>query len=407
MTDTRKSEQQRRLEWFRAARYGMFIHWGLYSQIGRHEWVMNRERMPIEEYEKLAQTWQPEPDFAAKWAKLARKSGMRYMVLTAKHHEGYCLFKTEHTDYNSVDRGPGRDLVAEYVEAARAEGLRVGLYYSLNDWHHPDAAASHKDEGARRRFVDFTHGLVRELCSNYGKIDLLWYDCPYPLMTAEAWESEKLNAMARELQPDIIINNRSRLPEDFGTPEQHITPEAEGRMWEACMTLNGSWGYTPIDKDYKSARAVVAMLRQVASGGGNLLLNMGPPPDGSILKVYRKVFGKVGQWLERCGESVYDAADPVDEMDWQITGTWTRKGSAVYFHCRCWPGTELVIGGLKNRVLSVRMLGGDEVAFEQSADRLVLKGLPEKAPSKLATVFRIDVEGKPVQKLGVLMTAEA
>ena len=157
---------------------------------------MNQERIPLAEYEKLADTWKPKPGAARHWARLAKQAGMRYMVMTTKHHEGFCLFDTRQTDYNAVKHGPGRDLVAEYVEAARAEGLRVGFYYSLMDWHHPDGVLCRTDEAARRRFLDFTHGAVRELCSNYGKIDILWYDVNWPL-TAEGWEAEKMNAMVR------------------------------------------------------------------------------------------------------------------------------------------------------------------------------------------------------------------
>ncbi len=249
-------DQQRRLKWFRDARFGMFVHWGLYSQLGRHEWVMNRERIPVEEYELLADTWKPGKWPARKWAKLAKQAGQRYMVLTTKHHEGFCLFNSELTDYNAVKRGPGRDLVAEFVEACRAEGLRVGFYYSLMDWHHPDGARCAKNEKARRRFVDYIHGQIRELLTNYGKIDIMWYDVAWPL-DAEGWESEKMNKMVLELQPDIIMNNRNKLPGDFGTPEQRIVPEKGTRMWEACMTFNESWGYTPIDTNYKSAWDIV------------------------------------------------------------------------------------------------------------------------------------------------------
>ena len=395
-----EKDQERRLKWFREARFGMFIHWGLYTQLGRHEWAMNRERIPVEEYEKLAATWKPKPNAPRAWAKLAKQAGMRYMVMTTKHHEGFCLFDTKLTDYSAVKCGPGRDLVAEYVEACRAEGLRVGFYYSLMDWHHPDGVLCVKDEAARRRFVDYTHGLVRELCTNYGKIDILWYDCPLPL-EAEGWESAKMNAMVRILQPDIIINNRSKLPEDFGTPEQHIKAEEGGRAWEACMTLNDSWGYTPIDTNFKSAWHVVSMLRQVAAGGGNLLLNMGPPPDGGVLPIYKKVLGEAGKWLEQYGPSVYGATDPM-EQDWGITGAFTRKGNKVYFHCNRWPGTELAIGGLTNKVLEARLMGGPKVEFTQTKDRLVLRGLPAKAPNPLATVIELKVEGVPMQALGAL-----
>jgi len=399
---TDDKDRERRMKWWHEARFGMFVHWGLYAQLGRHEWVMNRERIPVEEYEKLADTWKPKKGAQREWAKLARKTGMRYMVLTTKHHEGFCLFDTKLTDYNAVKRGPGRDLVAEYVEACRAEGLRVGFYYSLMDWHHPDGLKCYYDEKARRRFVDFTHGVVRELMTNYGKIDILWYDVPQPLQTPEAWESAKMNAMVRELQPDIIINNRSRLPEDFDTPEQHIKPSERGRPWEACMTMNGSWGYAPVDKEYKTPKQILEMLRQVAAGGGNLLLNLGPAPDGGIPAPYKRIWGEVGKWLDAYGASIYEASDPM-EQDWSFTGAFTRKGNIAYFHCKNWPGTELAVGGLETEVASVRMMGGPKLEFTQTRNRLVIHGLPEKAPNPYVTVFELECKGVPRQRLGPCM----
>lgn len=406
MATVAPSESERRLQWFRAARFGMFIHWGLYAQLGRQEWVMNQERIPVAEYEKLADTWKPEPNAARRWARLARQAGMRYMVLTTKHHEGFCLFDTPSTDYNAVKRGPGRDLVAEYVEAARAEGLQVGFYYSLMDWHHPDGARCRTDEAARRRFVDYTHGLVRELCTRYGQVDILWYDVNWPL-TVEGWEAQKLNAMVRQLQPDIIINNRLGLEEDFGTPEQHITAEKAGRMWEACLTFNDSWGYTPIDTNYKSAWTVVNMLRQVAAGGGNLLLNIGPAPSGAVPAECETALLEVGAWLKKYGPAVYTATDRWQALipnntTWtgQFTGDFTLQGSTVYFHCNHWPGCELAIGALENTVRSVRFMGGPAVKFTQTGDRLVLHGLPEQAPDPLVTVFELEVEGPPAHSRG-------
>lgn len=398
MASRKPLTDEKRLEWFRKARYGMFIHWGLYAQLGRHEWVMNRERIPLAEYEKLADTWKPGKCPARAWATLAKEAGQRYMVMTTKHHEGFCLFGSELTDYNAVKRGPGRDLVGEYVEACRAEGLRVGFYYSLMDWHHPDGARCAHDEKARLRFIDFIHGQIRELLSNYGKIDILWYDVSWPL-DAAGWESHRMNRMAFELQPGIIINNRNQLPGDFGTPEQHITPEQGGRMWEACMTFNDSWGYTPIDTDWKDGRAVVGMLRQVAAGGGNLLLNIGPAPDGSVPAPCPKVLREVGAWLGKYGASIYDATDPF-QGEWSPLGAFTRKGDTLYFHCSRWPGTELAIGGLVCTVKDVRLTGGPKVKFRQVRDRLVLSGLPAKAPEPLDTVLELRFEGEPRQTLG-------
>jgi len=383
--------QQRRLRWFRDARYGMFIHWGLYSQLGRHEWVMNRERIPVEDYEKLADTWKPGPAPARAWAKLARENGMRYMVMTTKHHEGFCLFDSKLTDYCATKHGPKRDLVAEYVAAARAEGLRVGFYYSLMDWHHPDGARCLYDEKARRRFVDYTHGLVRELCTNYGKVDIMWYDVNWPL-TAEGWESAKLNAMVRQLQPGILINNRSGLPEDFGTPEQSIVAETGGRAWEACMTFNDSWGYTPIDTNWKNAWSIVGMLRHVAADGGNLLLNIGPAPSGAVPPICVRELKKVGAWLEKYGPTVYEATDPM-QYEWMPTGAFTAQGKRVFFHCCRWPGAELAIGGIKNKIVGAKLYGGKSVKFEQVRDRLVLRGLPKEAPDSLATVIELTIAG--------------
>ena len=394
-----QQERANRLEWFRAARFGMFIHWGLYSQLGRHEWVMNRERIPIAEYEKLAKSWKPKPNAAREWAKLAKKAGMRYMVMTTKHHEGFCLFDSKLTDYTAVKLGPKRDLVAEYVEAARAEGLKVGFYYSMMDWHHPDGAACKTDENARKRFIDYIHGQVRELCTIYGPINIMWYDVSWPLNAIE-WESARLNAMVRELQPGIIINDRSQLPEDFGTPEGHITPEKDGRAWESCMTFNDSWGYTPIDTNYKTAWQVVSMLRTVAAGSGNLLLNIGPTPEGDVPPICKRELLKVGKWLDQNGAAVYDATDPMHQ-EWMITGAFTRKDNTAYYHVNRWPGTQLGIGGIQNKVLSARLLNGAKVKCTQVEDRLILKGLPAEAPDKLATVIAIEVDGVPDQRLGL------
>ena len=178
-----------RMAWWHEAKFGMFIHWGLYSLVGQHEWALEVEGIPISQYELLAKHFQPKANAAREWARLAKRAGQKYMVMTTKHHEGFCHFDSKLTDYCAPKQGPGRDLVREFVDAARAEGLRVGFYYSLMDWHHPDGARCKTDEAARKRFVAYTHGLVRELMTNYGKIDVLWYDVDWPL-TAEQWESE-------------------------------------------------------------------------------------------------------------------------------------------------------------------------------------------------------------------------
>jgi alpha-L-fucosidase len=394
-----------RIRWWQEARFGMFVHWGLYAQLGRHEWVMNRERIPVEEYEQLADTWKPKERPAREWARLAKAAGMKYMVLTTKHHEGFCLWDTAQTEYNAVRRGPGRDLVREYVEACHEFGLKVGFYHSLMDWHHPDGARCATDEAARRRFLDYLQGCARELCTNYGKIDIFWHDISWPLPTPEAWESVRMNGMIRELQPQILINNRSKLDEDFGTPEEHVTAAEEGRAWEACMTFNGSWGYMPISPDWRSVREVIGMLRTAAAGQGNLLLNIGPAPDGSVPPEAVERLEAVGRWVAQNGEALYGAVDRADRarMDWIPTGGWTLKGNTAYFWCTRWPGETLVIGGLRTKVERASILAtGQTIAFEQSENQLVLTGLPAENPDPIAgvTVIKLECDGPPRQVLG-------
>ncbi len=275
------ADRERRMRWWHEARFGMFIHWGLYSVLGRHEWAMEEEGIPVAEYQLLANRFTPKPNAARDWARLAKQAGQKYMVMTTKHHEGFCLFNTQYTDYCAPKQACGRDLVKEFVEAVRGEGLRVGFYHSLMDWHHPDGARCLHDEAARRRFVDYVHGEIRELMTNYGKIDVLWYDVAWPL-DAAGWESEKMNKMVFELQPDIIVNNRNQLPGDFSTPEQEISAAQGGRAWESCMTMNDSWGYQAADDDWKTPKQIVRNLGLCARDGGNYLLNIGPRGDGSI-----------------------------------------------------------------------------------------------------------------------------
>jgi alpha-L-fucosidase len=394
------------MKWWHEARFGMFVHWGLYSRLGRHEWVMNRERIPVTEYEKLADSWKVKPHPAREWARLAKQAGMKYMVMTAKHHEGFCLWDTQMTEYNSVQRSPGRDLLREYVEACREFDLKIGFYYSLMDWHHPDGARCLRNEPARRRFIDFTQGCIRELMSNYGKVDILWYDVSWPLQSPEAWESRKMNRMVRRLQPDIIINNRSQVPEDFSTPEENIKAADKGRAWEACMTFNGSWGYMPysLPEDWHSLREVLGMLQQVTAGGGNLLLNIGPEPDGSVPPEATQRLLSVGKWLAKNAEAVYGKADSTEGcFEENPLGGWTRKGRSAYFWCDRWPGNEITLGGFRSKLKTATLLAsGKPVRFEQKGQRLILKGLPKNNPDRIAniTIIKMDFASLPKQKLG-------
>ena len=408
-----KLNVKRRMKWSNEARFGMFVHWGLYSQLGRHEWVMNRERIPVAEYDKLADTFKAKPRPARSWARLAKKAGMKYMIMTTKHHEGFCLWDTKQTDFNSVVRSPGRDLVAEYVAACREFGLKVGLYYSLMDWRHPDGARCGKDSNARRRFLDFTQGCVRELMSNYGKIDILWYDMTWPFDSAQQWQSLKMNAMVRRLQPQIIINDRSVSPEDYKTPEENTAAAKKGRDWEACMTLNGAWGCMPSvpEDDWVRARDVLGMLCSTTGGGGNLLLNIGPEPDGSVQTQANDILSTVGKWLDKNGEAVYGQVERIDDrFEWHPAGSWnsnnspwTLKGRTAYFWVTRWPGKQLVIGGLKTKLKKASFLAtGKPIEFRQEPNRLILGNLPKTNPDKIASVSVIKLEftSKPRQELG-------
>lgn len=393
---TSEEDRERRMKWWHEARFGMFIHWGLYSVLGRHEWAMEMEGIPVAEYEKLAQQFKPKPFPARDWAALAKRAGMKYMVMTTKHHEGFCHFQTSTTRYCAPQQAAGRDLVKEFVDAARAEGLRAGFYYSLMDWHHPEGARCRNDEAARRRFVDYIHTHVRELMTNYGKIDILWYDVAWPL-TAEGWESVAMNRMVRGLQPDIIINNRSKTPEDFDTPEQRIEA-SKGRRWESCMTMNDSWGYHKADDNWKTPRTCLRNLITCARLGGNYLLNIGPEADGSVPPESARILSAVGAWLGRNGQAIY-TAEPC-QVSRSNYMSFTRKGNTLYAHVYYWPGPAVTLGGLRNKVLGARLLAtGAPVKFEQDEFRVRFTGLPAAAPDTPITTLAIECEGEPRQDM--------
>jgi alpha-L-fucosidase len=388
------ANRERRMQWWHAAKFGMFIHFGLYSVYGHHEWAMELEGIPVAEYEKLAPRFQPRLNGARAWAKLAKQAGMKYMVMTSKHHEGFCQFDTATTNYSAPKQGPGRDLVKEYLEAARAEGLRAGVYYSLMDWHHPDGARCAHDEAARRRFVNYIHTHVRELCANY-KLDVLWYDVDWPL-DAKGWESERMNKMVFELQPNIIVNNRNGLPGDFSTPEQEIRAEKSARSWETCMTMNDSWGYQAADDNWKTPKVIVRNLSTCAQGGGNYLLNIGPKGDGSIPEESVRILSAVGKWMDKYGPTIYEAERC--RVTQSVMANFTRKGNTLYIHVYNWPGSTFALGGLRTKVKSARLYGmGDNVKVDQETFRVRFTGLPEEAPDDLATVIEVECESEPIQ----------
>ncbi len=387
-----------RMDWWRQARFGMFIHYGLYSQIGRNEWAMVIENYPLSEYEQLAETFAPKEGAPYEWAKLAKAAGMKYMVMTTRHHEGFSLWDSKANPYNSCNFGPKRDIVAEFVDACRQYDLKIGFYSSLMDWHHPDGWRCAFDTEARARFNQYLDDLNTELLTQYGKIDILWYDVAAPMENWEGWDSLRRNKKMRSLQPHLIINNRSRLDEDFGTPEGQIA--AEDRDWEACMTFNDiSWGYV----DSTQARAysyngqrIVRMLQRCTVGGGNLLLNIGPAPDGSVPPEAVQPLTDVGRWLEKNGEAVYGHRKNVSGSRSLINGVYgtSQSGNKIYLWNWIWPDqNEVYLGGIITPVQRVYYLAdGQEIKFSQSGHRLHLTGLTDKSPDDVLGIGVIVLE---------------
>jgi len=393
------------MDWFVGARYGLFVHYGLYSLMGRGEWVWNREEIPGEEYRALAGRFTAENFDADRLCRMAVDAGMRYIVFTTMHHEGFRLYPTDLSDFHIGNSGAsGRDLVAEVIAAARKQGLKVGLYHSLNNWHdQPDAVAALEDPAAREAFLAATHARIRELVTRYNPIDMLWYDGWWPF-DADGWRAEEMNAMVREIQPHILFNGRNGLPGDFATPEQHFGAPSPWRPWEACVTLNESWGYHAGDSEWKTEAQLLDMLARCAQGNGNLLLNVGPAPDGTVPEPCTRILTGVGEWLRKNGESIYgtevftfDLRERGDHRgDWNFFGPVTAKGNALYWLLRRTSGDTATLGGLQNKALSVRLLAtGQELPFTQEGSRLRVGGIPAPGECHLWPALKITCDGPP------------
>lgn len=388
-----------KLDWFEEARYGMFVHWGPYSVAARGEWVANRECIPQDEYTtRYVDPWQTERYDPAAWAELAVAAGMKYIVLTTKHHDGFCLWPTGTTDFHAGNHGPRRDLLAPFVEAARAAGLRVGFYLSGAEWFHPDYPdpfardwpTAWPDPDAHRRLVDHVLAQVEELLTRYGTIDLLWWDGCLP----EPFDPEgRINRRALALQPDILLNERNGAPFDFRCSEQS-TKEKDG-PWESCMTLNRNWGYHAGDSDWKDARDVILTLIGVAGKGGNLLMNVGPTGDGTIPPQTDAILRKAGAWLRTHGEWLPRSGR--QPFTWNNTSLVTVRGETVYLHLiHGVEGKEYCWAELANPVRSARLVStGDALPFEKRGARLFLRGIPSEPEEGIATTIALELEGEP------------
>lgn len=386
----------KRMEWYLHDRFGMFIHWGLYAIPARGEWVRSTEEITKEDYMQYFEEFNPVDYDPKKWAKAAKDAGMKYVVLTAKHHDGFCLWDTQTTDFKAPNTKAGRDLIREYVDAVRAEGLKVGLYYSIIDWYHEDFPHYGDQQHPMRnrpkysnenrdfnRYLTYMHEQVRELCSNYGKIDVLWFDFSYGKLRGEAWKATELITMVRSLQPDVIIDNRlecsgegfGSLYEcnptpyhgDFVSPEQIIPPEGirdvQGNplAWEACFTMNNHWGYCGTDVEFKPAPMLIKKLVECVSKGGNMLLNVGPDARGNIPEESLHILAEIGRWMKKNSASVYGcgmAGIPKPDC-----GRITRKGNLLYYHVFENSIGPLPLPGIKpGSVKKIRMLAtGREV----------------------------------------------
>ncbi len=400
--------------WFAESRYGLFIHWGAYSVWGRGEQVLFREHLDQIEYARTARAWTPDRFDAGEWAEVARRGGFRYAVLTTRHHDGFCLWDSRVTDYTTAAQAAGRDFVAEYCEAFRAAGLRVGLYYSLADWRIPAywSGPEHDPDGWTR-FRDYVHAQVAELLSNYGRIDVIWFDGAWP-HSANRWGGFELVETIRALQPDILINNRlgpieaesagdgsdeavgkSTTLGDFGTPEHHITAEA-GRLWESCQTSTWRlWGHT-IGERWRSAAQLLDMLTEAVGKGGNLLLNVGPRADGRLPDEFIERSDAVGRWLSVHGEAIH-GCEPGEVCEFITYGRQLRRGHDLYLVIRFWDGRgEVHLGGLATPVRrAVLLTTGQEVPFRQEGDDLWVTGLPAAPPTDLFPVIKLECSTRP------------
>ncbi|MGI5868257.1 MAG: alpha-L-fucosidase [Kiritimatiellia bacterium] len=388
---------------FADLRYGLFIHYGLYSMPGRGEWAMNREGIAPGAMDDLAKTFNPSAFDAEAICDLAAAGGMKYVVFTTMHHDGFRLYDTALSPFSS-SRVCGRDLTAELVAAARRRGLKVGLYHSLNNWHdQPDAVAAFEDASAYSVFIEKTTARLVELVTRFDPIDILWYDGWWPF-DAEGWQAERMNAALRAIQPHLLFNGRNGLPGDFGTPEGHLTTPEPWRPWEACMTLNDHWGFHRGDENWKPPIEVVKMLLRCAAGRGNLLLNIGPRGDGSVPEGSVDVIQAVGRWLRDGGEAAVAATDPMtfdpmtrapgDRGDWDPAGVFTASGNTLFFTLLYPPGPQFTLTGLEMRVESVEVDGLGPLAFEQRDGRLVVE-LPDSLLERFCPVLRMACDAPP------------
>ena len=382
-----------RLLWWQEARFGMFIHWGLYSIPGRGEWLLYQEHIPFDEYQHLAEQFQPRQYDPKAWVALAKEAGMKYVVLTTRHHDGFCLFDSQVSDFTTVKGAAKRDLIAEFAAACHASGMRMGFYYSLQDWHFSGVLPQGRpiSDQTLQPLVDQAFAQIRELLTNYGTVDILWFDGLTP-PDPKRWRSQELIDLARSLQPDILINDRAGLPADFATPENVVA--AQDRPWESCFCMNRTWGFAPYDRNYKPVHEILRLLASCASQGGNLLLNVSPDGQGQIPTEQVEILRKVGQWMQVNGRAIYRSGpSPVVAPN---LGLETRVRDKVYLLIQRWPGSTVPFAWCGSKIRTARVLTNNQYArIEQKEDRVWLHELPPYPPDPYLNVIELTFSGEP------------
>ena len=436
--------KDQRMKWWREARFGMFIHWGDYAQWAgiykghevQHggEWIMNRAKIPVAEYQAHAKLFNPVKFNADDWVRMAKEAGMKYIVITAKHHDGFAMFKTKASKWNIVDATPyGKDVLKQMAAACKKYGIKLGFYYSqAQDWNNPGGAVSRKiasegwpnPDSARidaytkannghwdpaqetKTFAQYIDDVavpeVKELLTNYGEVAVLWWDTPTNMTDDAAY---KLQALLK-LQPNIITNNRLKhpnFPGDTKTPEQKIPTQAEldGQDWETCMTMNGTWGYKSWDHKWKSSETLIHDLCDIASKGGNYLLNVGPKPDGTFPQESIDRLKKIGDWMKVNSEAIYATmASPLAPLAWgRCTMKEQKDNTALYLSVFDWPTDgKLVVPGVANEVISAKLLTNDKVLKTEKTNDGIIINVPAIAPDKIASVIKLEVKGAVANK---------
>lgn len=429
-----------RMKWWREAKFGMFIHWGVYAQFagvykgheqrrGGAEWIMNRSKIPVAEYQEMAKSFNPVKYNPDAWVKMAKDAGMKYIIITAKHHDGFALFNSKASKWDITDATPyGKDLLKPLAEACKKQGMKLGFYYSqAQDWNNPGGSAARKvmtegwlnpDSAKVDAYTEAHHGhwdpaqetksfaqyidevsvpQVKELMTNYGDVAVLWWDTPTNMTDEAALKLQN----ALKTQPQIITNDRLKRPNfpgDTKTPEQKIPNQAEldGMDWETCMTMNGTWGFRTSDNKWKSTETLIRNLADIASKGGNYLLNIGPKPDGTFPEESIERLKAIGDWMKINSEAIYSTkASPIPPVEWgRCTRKETAKGTILYFSVFNWPSDgKLVVPNLKNKVLSATLLAAKNKLKTATENGVLTITLPSTAPDAIASVIKVEFEG--------------